>query len=177
MSLRSAVEGQKGVTLIELIVSIFIIGLFTLVVIPAYGKYSQQIELKGAAEQVKSALLEAQSLALNPRADSVDIWQFKNENGPCYQVDFKNEINPNRGSINISLQNQKSFLPVTITFQSESWVEFCQNGKGAVENSSPAPVNTSSGNEIRIVIHSSKLNQDKRINIIKETGVITIPNL
>ena len=162
-------EGSRGVTLIELLVSIFIIGLFTMIVIPSYGRYSEQVKLKGAAEQVKSALLEAQSLALNPRAVGSDIGQFKNESGPCYQLLFGLDVD--RGSLKIvGVQNQFSYLPKGIVFSSlptPNPIVFCQNDKGGVNNISD--------DEIIITIHSNKLNQDKQIKIQTKTGIITVP--
>lgn len=61
---------KKGFTLIELLVVIAIITLFTAVGVPAFRNYGQKRQLNQAAEQVKSAILEAKSMALAPSAGS-----------------------------------------------------------------------------------------------------------
>lgn len=61
---------RRGFTLIELLVVIAIITLFTAVGVPAFRNYGQKRQLNQAAEQVKSAILEAKSMALAPPANA-----------------------------------------------------------------------------------------------------------
>ena len=162
-------EGKDGYTLIELLVVIFIIGLFILT-IPAYSKYAQQVKLKGAAEQVKSYLQEAQSLALNPRGR--ERGAFPDASGPCYQIFFNNNITANQGLMNIQTAStavSSSSLSKDIIFSpAPSPVVFCQNDKGAVFNGAGTR---------EITLYSTKLTKYIQVTIAQETGVIQTGNI
>ncbi|MBI4029628.1 prepilin-type N-terminal cleavage/methylation domain-containing protein, partial [Candidatus Berkelbacteria bacterium] len=69
---------RQSFTLIELLVVISLIALFTAVGVPAFRNYGQKRQLNQAAEQVKSAILEAKSMALAPSAGSnPDYYEIK----------------------------------------------------------------------------------------------------
>lgn len=56
----------SGFTLIELMVTITIMALLTVVAVPSFAKIAAKTELNNAADDVKQMILEAQSLAKNP---------------------------------------------------------------------------------------------------------------
>lgn len=67
---------DKGMTLIELLVSIGIVVLLLVIGVPAYRHYSYVNDLNQAAQDVKNAILETQSYALAPeenKPQEVDI--------------------------------------------------------------------------------------------------------
>ena len=59
---------KNGFTLIEMIVVISILAIMVAVSIPAYRSYGRRNELRNAAQQVRQALVEAQNMALAPKA-------------------------------------------------------------------------------------------------------------
>lgn|GEM_PF-5329193 len=62
-------QTNQGFTLIELLVSLSIIALLIGTGIPAFRRFGRVQQLDLAADQVKAAILNARSLALNPRAE------------------------------------------------------------------------------------------------------------
>lgn len=58
---------NAGFTLIEMIVVISIMTILTIVILAGYSSYRQRNNLKIAAQELRSALTEAQNMALAPR--------------------------------------------------------------------------------------------------------------
>lgn len=65
-----------GFTLIELIITISIMGLMTAVLLPAMRSYERHNKLESAAEQLKSTLTEARTMALAPRAEDSGVNRY-----------------------------------------------------------------------------------------------------
>lgn len=57
---------MRGFTLLELVVTVGIIGILVAMGVPAFFAYSKQNAPKSAAEDIKNFLVEAQSLAQSP---------------------------------------------------------------------------------------------------------------
>lgn len=56
-------QSEKGFTLLELVVTIGIIGILTVMGIPAFASYEKQNAPRTSAQDIKNALLEAQTLS------------------------------------------------------------------------------------------------------------------
>jgi len=69
---------MRGFTLIELIIVISILTIFTVLAIPNFRGYSRVLTVKENAKEIRSILWEGQSLALAPKSDDA----------VSYQIDF-----------------------------------------------------------------------------------------
>ncbi len=70
------IKEQLGFTLIELIITISIIGLMTAVLLPAMRSYERHNKLDNAVEQLKSTLTEARTYALAPREEDSHVNRY-----------------------------------------------------------------------------------------------------
>lgn len=64
---------MKSFTLIELLITIFIITLLVSVGIPAFRKFERRTDLKMTALDIKSTILETKNYALAPKTDGTKI--------------------------------------------------------------------------------------------------------
>lgn len=154
---------MRGFTLIELLVTIGIIVLLLAVGIPAFRGFGSRNELDFAAQNIKSAVVDAQNYSLAPRLE-------KPTNIDIYSVSFA-VTGPKRFSVDEGNLTLKEFnLSSNINFISPALtIPFSISGKGKI---------VYSGNLIPdIVIEHGKLSsgQNRRtIKIIKETGQVEI---
>ena len=63
---------RTGFTLIELLITMGIVVLILSVTLPAFSRFQKEQDLLAGAEIIRDALLEAQNLALAPRASRAD---------------------------------------------------------------------------------------------------------
>ncbi|MBU2595492.1 type II secretion system GspH family protein, partial [Patescibacteria group bacterium] len=66
--MRRDKKNQAGFTLLEMVVTIGIISILVVAGVPAFNSYNKHNSSKIAAQDIKSSLLEAQSLARSPDA-------------------------------------------------------------------------------------------------------------
>lgn len=174
---------QRGVTLIELLVTIAIIILLLAGGVPAYRQYGYVNDLNQAAQDVKNAILETQSFALAPPGDtsagfkasdftiyfsSIDSGLFKKNhyyifpsNTPSLGPILKEYILPN--GIHFDLMIGRFAYSIE------------QRGKII----DPIIVDTpgqqlDTGSVMTLLIISDKISQTKTITVNRETGQITI---
>ena len=69
---------RAGFTLIELMVSILIIGLVAVLSVPMYGRFSQNWKLNGEAQQFAAALRTARSAAVMKNISTVFVFDTDN---------------------------------------------------------------------------------------------------
>lgn len=69
------IYSQRGFTLIEALVVIFIIALITAIAIPNFRSYERNAKVRYAAKELRSLLWDAQGLSLAP--EDVDISSYK----------------------------------------------------------------------------------------------------
>lgn len=157
---------KKGFTLVEMMVTVAIIGIMLISAIPAYGKYAERQKLNQAAKEVASVIRQAQNLALAPDenkpsgVDSPNSYAFVCDN-QTYEIRYAKDQE--------LLTNYKTFpsLPKNISFDLSQKIIF-RIPSGKIANT---------GN-IVIVLKDNKLTSrnTKTITINAETGQVEITN-
>ncbi|MDO8513161.1 MAG: prepilin-type N-terminal cleavage/methylation domain-containing protein [bacterium] len=69
-------KSKFGFTLIELMITISIMGILTVVMIPAIRSFDRRNKVTSAAEQLKSAILEARNYSMSPRFSDTNIDRY-----------------------------------------------------------------------------------------------------
>lgn len=69
-------ERKFGFTLVELMVTISIISIMTIVMIPALRSFDKRNKVMSGAEQMKSAILEARNFSMSPRFSDSNIDRY-----------------------------------------------------------------------------------------------------
>lgn len=147
---------KKGLTLIELVVSISIIIMLTAFGIPAFSRFGTERELIQAAELVAGTIREAQAMALAPQGGH-----------SSYLAEF---VSPSRITVRAkSTDGSKIVLKETslqpkITFATPSTWTFNVNDQGRLEFNQ----------DRSLTLAHSKLNTTKTITGHGATGLIEI---
>lgn len=87
--MKSTIRTNAGFTLIELMITILILGLVAALALPTYGRFMQDWKLSGEADQFASAMRTARSSAVMKNIDAVfnfdmntnTYFYFEDENG------------------------------------------------------------------------------------------------
>jgi prepilin-type N-terminal cleavage/methylation domain-containing protein len=153
----------KGMTLIELVVTIGIVSLLLVAGIPSYNHFKDVNNLNQAADDVRSAILDTQSFAMSPEQSKVTIYDGYSIEFFADTSDYKiyqyNSDNPDNKNL------VKSSSLVGVNFKSSPTIQFPIAKQGKMDCS----------NLVKITVHSSKLDTDKIIQVNCATGQMTIP--
>ena len=114
---KSKLKTRRGVSLVELIVVVGIIALFASLSVPRLLKAKYNLELKGAARTVASALLAAKTISLKEGAVAVDLSDSSaiklcydnNKDGACSDAERIIQAFPLDTGIHISFENSVYF--------------------------------------------------------------------
>ncbi|MCL5795050.1 MAG: prepilin-type N-terminal cleavage/methylation domain-containing protein [Patescibacteria group bacterium] len=162
----------KGMTLIELVVTIGIVMLLLLAGIPSYNHFANVNNLNQAADDVKSAILDTQSLALSPQEnlneavpDQYDgyIIEFSNTSPEYYIYQVKINSDP---LVKNSMPVKVFSLPTGINFGNSQNIQFSIANQGKI-------VACSETKRVAIVSDKLTLDNTKNINVNCATGQIT----
>ncbi len=124
--MKGGCQFTPAFTLIELLVTLGIVVVLSAATIPNFRVFGAQAQLKGAAEELKSLVLEAQALALAPRSEDRAV--------RAYQV----AVQPNQAELFLVTQSgQNSIrilsLPQGVTASPPASVRFNFGAKGKPE--------------------------------------------
>lgn len=111
---------SKGFTLIEILVTIVIVGIILTASIPAFRNYRFRNELSQAAQMVQSSVYETRNLALAPQADKQEdtgyyVIEFNSETDEMlmYEAADKNGVYDEKNLV------KKIYLPEKVKFSSD----------------------------------------------------------
>lgn len=83
---------KKGFTLIEILIVIGIIGLLLLGAVPIFSTYDKKLAIKSGAMLVRSAIWEAQALAMGPHLKDIEYYWLEFQSGSSeFDLGFKEE--------------------------------------------------------------------------------------
>ena len=124
-------KGQRGFTLIELMIVIFILSILAGISAPAYQEFQARSRLKGAARQVHSDLM-----ASRMQAASENRWiSLTIDSNHTYTIFRDNDKNGNKNSTNnvilIVRDLHPTYFDVTMTTTTGTVVTFYPNGMGS----------------------------------------------
>lgn len=162
---------SKGMTLIELVVTIGIISLLLVAGIPSYNHFTNVNNLNQAVDDVKSAILDTQNFAMSPQSD-------KETQYDSYSIIISDDSSDNKYNIyqykseDGSKNNPpvKEFsLPSGIIFEGYNSIKFSISKQGKIDETCDSKI---------ITIKSSKLNPPNdtksiTINCITAQMVVT----
>lgn len=188
----------KGLTLIELLISMGIIVLLLAAGIPAYSNFKNSNDLDQAAEDVKSAILETQNLAMAPdesKSSTVKIsgseyaantylisfgngnwWRSSGSGWPTYSYSC-NGAQPNNYGIYLASevlypQPDANYLVKSFILPSGITFDNCKMIQYSIPQAGKI-VYPGTSNAV-ITIKSSKTGKSKTVTVNYQTGQVTI---
>lgn len=153
---------SRAFTLIEILITLFIIITLAAIMLPKFYNYDKETKLDIAAAEVKEAILETQSLALAPPTSSVDIEYYKIVfNNNSYQI-FEHHKSTGLDSEYGAVKN----LPNDVVFEGTSLpaeLKFYVENRGRADQGLILDIRQKNGSA-------------RRLNVIGETGQVIIEN-
>ena len=125
-------KSRKGVTLMEILVVLVIMGMLSLIAMPTFFSFTKNTRLKGAARVISSALRNARSYAITQRINyAVAIYLTENAVSVYETPDSVKRINVSNTEI-IDIRSDKS---ITGTSYTDAYIEFIFKPDGTTTNS------------------------------------------
>jgi len=189
---------SRALTLIELLVTLFIVGLLTAASVPLIRQLEKRDQLRMAAEDIRSAILEAKSYALAPQVgkskiDSYAIffygadYQDSNKRHAYEILECSNPSQPDspdcKGGTETSVVNSFHKLPKDVKFGEFNWnsnsikeaqLRFSVAQQGEIINNFVGTMAASSPDRAKIIIFRFGSGEKLTIEVMKETGAISI---
>lgn len=140
---------EKGITMVELMICVLILGILGLVAIPSFGTYLSERKLSGSALEIVSAIQYAQSLAISEQRVCGVKFDQDEEQVICYENKGYSGGFPVMQKLNNPLtktyyewdfDDEGPFQGVDIalaSFGGNNWIEFNSQGTSVSVNGSP----------------------------------------
>lgn len=162
---------KQGFTLIEILVTITIVGLLLVVSIPNFRSFKYKNDLARAAEIVQSGIYETRNLALAPSVDKLEATKYyvfsAEAEGNIFKINEAAYLPDQVGSETSSMTLvQTGSLPANVKFDNNEEIYFSIEKQGKIEEIV--------GYNPLIISHSSLKNIVKDIEINTVTGQVTI---
>lgn len=109
----------RGFTLIEMVTTISIISILTVMGVPAFYRYNQDNAPKMAAEDIKSYLTEAQSLAQSPAIGDSDADYYYVHLSPEGKLKLDNSLNNPDPIKKMEIDSDAKILSITPSVPNE----------------------------------------------------------
>ena len=158
MKNTARVSGNKGFTLVELMIVVAIMGLMLAVSIPAFGKFLQSWRLQGDASEIASSLRHARSLAVSKNINVIFI--FDQSSGEYYKLQDKNGSGTaDAGEIESVARDLSPGVTIDNYTMGQQWITFGPKG------------NTPNGGDL--ILRNAR-DATRTIHIFSGTGNITV---
>lgn len=110
---------QRGLTLVELMIALAVLGIFITVAIPSFSSFMQSNKLQGASNELAGLLQFARSLAAEKSAsvvvcESSGTWTVRSKSTSsdvCAGTELRNLVIPT----DLTLRSSSSALPITFS--------------------------------------------------------------
>lgn len=142
-------SSKKGMTMVELMICVLILGILGMVAIPSFGTYLNERKLSGSALEIVSAIQYAQSLSIRDQKIYGVIFDQDEEQVICYENKGYTSGFPVMQKVNNPLtktyyewdfDDEGPFQGVDIAlvnFGGNNWIEFNSQGTSVSANGSP----------------------------------------
>lgn len=169
---------KKGLTLIELIVTVAIITLLTGFSIPALNLARNRYQLRMTAFEIQSSILETKNYALAPRTAGTNINSYAIYfYGPTYIDSTKQgtyEIFERQGNTDVLVFGSTKNLPDPLQFEKfgdgandRLIIRYSVESQGEI-------IEPATGSEIEIKIKNTRTSTEGVIKVIRATGAVNV---
>ena len=162
---------KNGFTLIEILVTITIVGLLLVISVPNFRSYKNKNDLSRAAAIVQSGIYETRNLALAPgisKQEETKYYVFSADTGEnVYKISESTYLPNDIGAENSSMTLiETGNLPENVKFDNDEKIYFSIEKQGKIEDVE--------GNNPLVISHNSLKNTTKSIETNIVTGQVTI---